>query len=181
MATRGLGKLKINMGCGHRRIQGYVGVDIAPGQSVDVVAPAHKVPLGDNCANELMAIHLWEHFYFWECEVVLKEWRRLLMPGGLLVLELPDLYKCCLNVVAEAQGTPTFKGDKEKEQGTLWGLFGDPRQKNQFMSHRWGWTPSSLQDFLMQNGFCDVEHKPTVFHPVGRAHRDMRIEARRLT
>jgi hypothetical protein len=51
-----------------------------------------------------MAIHLFEHFYRWECERVLAEWRRLLKPRGRLVLELPDLHKCCLNIVKGRQG-----------------------------------------------------------------------------
>jgi SAM-dependent methyltransferase len=165
--------MRLNVGCGRRRIEGYTGVDAVDRKGADIIAPADKIPLEDGSCDEIMAIHLFEHFYRWECERVLAEWRRLLKPRGRLVLELPDLHKCCLNIVKGRQG------DKQPDQLGMWGLYGDPREEDPFMAHRWGWTPETLQALLQANGFDRTGTEPTIFHPVGRQWRDMRIVAER--
>lgn len=164
--------MRLNIGCGARRIEGYTGVDAVARSGADIIARADEIPLDDGSVEEIMAIHLFEHFYRWECEKALAEWRRLLRPGGRLVLELPNLVKCCENVISGRAG-------KEPDQLSMWGLFGDPRQSDPFMAHRWAWTPDTLRAVLEANGFHRVGEEPTVFHPAGRAHRDMRIVAER--
>lgn len=168
--------LRLNVGCGSRVLPGYFNCDIernpeAP-KAPELLCDAKSIPLPDGCAVELMAIHVWEHFYRWESETVIKEWRRLLKAGGKLVLELPDLIKCCQNII-----DGRMKAGKHIDQLGRWGLYGDPRLENKFMCHPWGWAPQELIDFLHANGFRDARHLPTVFHPAGRTHRDMRIEA----
>lgn len=165
---------KLNIGCGGRRIEGYLGVDAVKRPAADIVAPAHKIPLGTGSIDEIIAVHVWEHFYLWECSKVLREWTRLLKPGGLLVLEMPNLIKCCENIL-----NPKPEAGKHKDQISYWGLFGDPRDEDPFMTHRWGWTPQSLRDYLVAFGYTDVKHELTQWHPAGREHRDMRLTARR--
>jgi SAM-dependent methyltransferase len=164
--------MRLNIGCGSRRLPGYTGVDAVTRSGADIVAPANLIPLPDGCADEILAVHLWEHFYLWECDGVIAEWRRLLKPGGQLVLELPNLRKCCENLLAGR-----VKPGKSPDQLSYWGLFGDPTTNDPFMAHRWGWTPETLEAFLVMRGFKSIEHKPTQFHPTGRDIRDMRIEA----
>lgn len=170
---RGCG-LKLNIGAGHRRIEGYVGVDAVQRPGTDIIATANAIPLEDGCCDEIMAIHLFEHLYRWECDQVLVEWKRLLAPRGLLVLELPDLIKCCENIL-----TDRINGAKHSDQLGLWGLYGDNRLEDPFMCHRWAWSPKSLGNLLKQHGFVDITNAETQFHPAGRARRDMRIEARK--
>lgn len=131
----------------------------------DILSDAKKIPLPDGCARELMAIHVLEHFYRWEVPAVLAEWARLLESGGRLVLELPDLRKCCQNVLAGRE-----------DQQTMWGLYGDPRTGDPYMTHRWGWTFQTLQPLLAEAGFRRLAEHPTQWHVAGRKHRDMRIE-----
>ena len=166
--------MNLNIGCGGRRIEGYTGVDAVPRPAADIVAPANKIPLPDASVDRIFACHLWEHFYRWECDGVITEWKRLLKPGGHLALELPNLVKCCENVIRGR-----MVGGKHPDQLSYWGLYGDPRQEDQFMAHRWGWTPQTLTDFLKEHGFTKIVETPTQWHPAGREHRDMRIEARR--
>lgn len=164
--------LKLNVGCGGRRLEGYTGVDaVAERSAADIVARADAIPLPDSSVDEILAIHLWEHFYLWECETVISEWMRLLKPGGSLILELPNLIKCCQNVIKGR-----MVGGKHPDQLGMWGLWGDPRKSDSFMSHRWGWSPETLSQFLKEKGFSQVVERPTQWHPAGRDHRDMRIE-----
>lgn len=164
--------MKLNIGCGNRRLPGYTGTDAVPRPGADIVAPADKIPLPDGCADEVLAVHVWEHFLLWECDGVAAEWRRLLKPGGLLVLEMPDLIKCCRNIL---EGRET----KKRDQLGMWGLFGDATLQDVHMLHRWGWTFATLQPFLADRGFVKIVERETVFHPAGRGVRDFRLEARR--
>ena len=47
------------------------------------------------------------------------------------------------------------------------------------MNHPWGYSPEELIGLLTAAGFAGAVEKPTQFHPAGRNHRDMRIEATR--
>lgn len=167
-------EMRLNIGCGGRRIEGYTGIDAVERPAADIIARADNIPLPDGSVDEIMAIHLWEHFYRWECETVIAEWKRLLKPGGLLVLELPNLIKCCENVIHGR-----MVGGKHRDQLGMWGLYGDPREDDQFMAHRWGWSPKTMKEFLKSHGFVSIVEEPPRWHPAGRDFRDMRIVATR--
>lgn len=130
------------------------------------------IPLPDGCAQVVQAIHLFEHFPRWRAEDVLRDWRRLLAPGGMLILELPDLEKCCRNYLERRT-----QAGKNPDQLSRWGIYGDSTLRDPFMLHMWGYSPEELMDMLIGCGFRYARHEPTQFHPIGRARRDMRIEA----
>lgn len=169
--------MRLNVMCGRHILEGWTNVDIQRSprakRDPDVFSDAKAIALPDGCADELMVIHGLEHFYRWEAPIALREWRRLLKPGGHLVLELPDLVKCCRNVIA---GLP---GKDRADQLGMWGLYGDPRAEDPFMCHRWGWSPQTLGALLTELGFVEIKEETTQWHRLGRENRDMRIVARR--
>ena len=79
--------VKLNIGCGKKHLDDYVNVDIIP--TADVVCDLTKPwPFGDECADEVLAMHVIEHlpdgvFFLNECWRVLK-------PGGTIHLETTD-------------------------------------------------------------------------------------------
>lgn len=169
--------MKLNIGCGARILPGWTNCDIErhpdAERSPEILCDARSIPLRDGCAETVMAIHVFEHFYRWEADDVLKEWRRLLKPGGLLILELPNLVKCCQNYLA-GRARP----GKSPDQLSRWGIYGDTTLKNPYMLHPWGYSPDELIALVEANGFKGARETETQFHPAGRKHRDMRIEAR---
>lgn len=164
--------MKLNIGSGKRSIAGFKNVDAVKRPGVDIVAKADRIGVPTASVDEIHAIHIWEHFYRWECDDVIREWKRIMCLGARLVMELPNFRKCCENFL-----NPPPQPVKHPDQLTYWGVYGDPRDKDPFMTHRWGWTPETLEDFLLDHGFRCIEHKPTQYHVVGREYRDMRIEA----
>lgn len=168
--------MRLNVCCGTKVLEGYTNIDIAQTGDTppDIMCNALSVPLLDECADEVMCIHGFEHFYQWEVEQLAQEWKRLLKPGGTLVLELPNLVKCCANIVSGFK-----RPGKHPDQLGMWGLFGDPRDKNMHMIHKWGWSPETLTEFLKGQGFVKIREEPTQWHLGGRAHRDMRIVCRK--
>ena len=167
--------MKLNIGAGGRRLPGYTGVDVVERPGADIVAPAHAIPLADAVAEEVMAIHLVEHLLPWDLKTALAEWHRLLRPGGMLVLEMPDLVKCCKNII-----DGRMKGGKHPDQLGMWGLFGDNRYEDPYMLHRWAYTFATLSPLVEAAGFRKIVERPTQFHPAGRDHRDFRLEARKV-
>jgi predicted SAM-dependent methyltransferase len=82
---------RLHLGCGDRFIPGFVHVDIRPLPHVDVVSPLDKLTMfADNSASLVYASHVLEHFPRDQSHAVLSEWRRVLAPGGILRLSVPD-------------------------------------------------------------------------------------------
>jgi SAM-dependent methyltransferase len=167
--------VKLNLGCGNVLLPGYVNVDVAverAGWQPDVCCDIRDLAVfADNHADEVMAIHVIEHFYRWEVVDLLKEWVRVLKPGGRLVLECPNLVTACAELLKnpDAGSRPDQLG-----QRTMWCLYGDPAWKDPLMCHRWLYTPLSLAQVMHEAGLRQLEQTPPRFklkHP-----RDMRVE-----
>lgn len=125
----------------------------------------NPLPLDDGVATEVHAYHFLEHVYAWEAPALVREFARLLGENGKLVLELPNLEKCAKNLM-----------NGQKDQLCMWGMYGDPGHKDVFMCHRWGYTPKTLKNLLINNGFDHITFCSPKTHG-RRVQRDMRAEA----
>lgn len=153
--------LRLNLGAGGKVIPGYLNVDVDG--TPDIKSDVRKLPFEDDEVDEIMAIHIFEHLYLWDAAPTLVEWRRVLKPGGRLILEMPDLIKSCQNILA----------GREPQAG-MWGLYGNPDPKNELMCHHWGWSSDELVKLLRSVGFTKCKVLPPQFH---KKYRDMRVEA----
>ena len=165
--------IRLNLGSGDKPLKGYINVDIAPsrkGIAPDVVSDIRKLDFPDNYADEILAVHLIEHLYYWDVHDILKEWMRVLKPGGRVILECPNLLHAAKQILDDPEGR---SGPGKEGQTTMWVFYGDPNWKDPLMCHRWGYTPASLQRVLKEVGFSKVSQQPAQFKR--REPRDMRI------
>ncbi len=168
--------LRLNLGCGDKILPGYVNVDVVEsraGKKPDVLCDLHKLePFADNSVDEILAVHVVEHFWRWEVPDILKEWVRVLKPGGRMILECPNLLSACeeflKNPEAAATGGP-------QGQRSMWVFYGDPRWQDPYMVHRWGYTPRSLAQLMQETGLVNARQEPAQFKL--REPRDMRVVA----
>jgi ubiquinone/menaquinone biosynthesis C-methylase UbiE len=82
--------LKIDLGCGlTKRGPDYVGVDLLPGEGVDVVGDALEVlrSLPDDRVAEIYTSHFLEHVE--DLTGLMREVERVMLPGGLLIAHVP--------------------------------------------------------------------------------------------
>lgn len=169
--------LRIYVGCGADKRAGWVCVDANPDLKPDVVALADKLPMfGDRSAEVIEACHLLEHLPLDEARAALREWWRVLAPGGQLMLELPNLRRC-FEVIGQK------KDGKGYDLGMV-GIFGWPpmiKTEGPWQIHKWGWTPESLTEELLAAGFTAVEQVPIqqTWRPAAALDRDMRLHARK--
>ena len=86
---------KVHVGCGKIYIPGFVHVDIQPAPHIDIVAEVDKLDVIPSDLMELVyACHVLEHFDRWHYVNALKEWFRILKPGGILRVSVPDFQAC---------------------------------------------------------------------------------------
>jgi len=170
--------LRLNLGCGDKILPGYVNVDVVEsraGQRPDVVCDLHDLaPFADASAEEVLAVHVVEHFWRWEVDSILREWVRVLKPGAKLVLECPNLASACATFLADP--VPGARPDAAGQR-TMWVFYGDPQWRDPLMVHRWGYTPESLAALLARAGLVNVRQEPAQFKL--REPRDMRIVGQR--
>ena len=82
---------KLHLGCGEKFIPGWEHVDAKPFPHIDVVADVADLSMYQGGSADLIyACHVLEHFGRNRYKDVLEEWYRVLAPGGVLRLAVPD-------------------------------------------------------------------------------------------
>ena len=161
-------KLKLNLGSGNDwRLNGVVNVDcrnlIPPDMATFVRGDVADLGdmFADECADEIWAHDVLEHFPQREMETVLDEWVRLLAPGGTLHLRTPDLYALAYFIT----------NGKESDEVKAYRVYGGQDYAENF--HRAGVTIPMLRTLLTARGLriTKEENKGT----------DLLVDARKVT
>jgi SAM-dependent methyltransferase len=82
--------MKINIGCGYDKREGWINIDKAEEVKPDMVVDIEKgLPFGDNSVDEIYSHHCLEHIRPGRWKFVLAEIARVAKPGCILELDLP--------------------------------------------------------------------------------------------
>lgn len=142
--------MKLNLGAGGHLVPGYMSVDI--GGKVDQRLNLAEMPWpwADRSATEILASHVLEHFDRATGRVFLAECRRVLMPGGVLHLAVPDM-----DLFVDGHLTGQWNGlsgYKWKDLNFFMG--GDHTETNLLQRHRYMYCFDSLAHVLEGLGFA---------------------------
>jgi ubiquinone/menaquinone biosynthesis C-methylase UbiE len=137
--------LKINIGSNDRDLPGFINVDCDEhGKNVDLKCDVSDMSfLPSSCADEIYASHILEHFPYSQAQAVLDGWTRLLMPGGILYIAVPDFGSC----------VDLYKKTGLSEWMVRF-LYGDQEYKTAF--HYNAFDRNRLGAMLKKSGYSDV-------------------------
>jgi hypothetical protein len=164
--------VKLHLGCGSRHVDGFVNIDLLSGVA-DLLADCTQLSfLRSGIASDVLVEHMLEHLSRAEARIALREWARLLAPGGVLEVEVPDVRWCLENFLA-APETERYQGPYEGK-GAVAAVYGLQTNPGQF--HKFGYTPDYLAECIRACGLEVIESK---LHMTAHPCRAIRIWARK--
>lgn len=141
--------LRLNLGAREQRIPGYRNLDIETHAGVDYVGDAGDLSrFADGSAEEIYASHILEHFPAARTLPVLREWHRVLRPGGILRVAVPDF-----SVLVELYHRSGL------EPYILNALYGDQGYPAAFHYTAFDWQ--RLRGLLLEAGFSEASQVET--------------------
>ena len=88
--------MKLHLGCGKRFLPGFVHIDAVDYPHVDHVSTIDNLSfVPDGSIDLIYNCHVLEHFKRRDVGRVLREWHRVLKPGGVLRTSVPDFAAVC--------------------------------------------------------------------------------------
>ena len=155
--------LRVQLGAGGRDAEGWVNLDVYPAQLA--LNARWGLPFADGSVRCIYASHVLEHFFFrFEALPLLKEMHRVLEPGGVVRLVVPDIGAF---MQAWAQGDAAFfaaqdvvwpwaRGCKTHLERFL-EYAGANGYDLGFEGHKYGYDYPTLAQLLADAGFTAIE------------------------
>ena len=158
-------QLKLHLGCGPVHLDGFINIDIAPAPlSMNVL---WGLPFDDGTVATVYLSHLLEHlFYPTDVMGLFAEIYRVLAPGGVVRVVVPDIAKC---LAAYARGDQEFFAAR-RENFSWWPVDASllenfltyagvgPEPGYLFESHKYGYDYATLAKALAKAGFAEITH-----------------------
>jgi predicted SAM-dependent methyltransferase len=153
--------LQIQLGSGGQPKPGWVNVDLFADADVNLDL-REPLPFPDGCARLVYAEHVLEHFFYPnEVHGILREINRILAPGGMIKLVVPDAGRA---LVAYGQGEDGFfrarrvRSYLAQERPTPMHIVNYIfRQDGQ---HKYAYDADTLAQALELTGFVDARPRP---------------------
>lgn len=138
-------KIWLHLGCGKRKILGFINVDLAKYGHIRYRRPVEDLSVfKSNSVDLIYASHIFEYFGRIEAVKVLKEWKRVLKKGGVLRLAVPD-FESLVKVYKKYKKLGMILGP-------LYGRWPIPGAKK-IVYHKTVYDFPSLKKTLEENGF----------------------------
>lgn len=120
----------------------YVTLDICNSRNPDIIGDATALPVEDQSFEAVFSSHLLEHLSPRRYSNVLKEWYRILKPGGEMLVLVPNLAKAAEEILNDPERT-IYVG----QAGPVTAIdmmVGIEMNSDAPMNHRWGFTRETL-------------------------------------
>lgn len=145
---------KLNLGCGGQYLEDYINIDLY--SQADIKMDIRELDFKDNIIEEILLLHVLEHFNIPDVNIILQHCERVLQPGGKIIIEVPDLEYCLKNWI----NTP--EDDSKKWEFNLQTIYGDQHNDGEY--HKTGFTESRIKYMVEEVGFTNIETKKIESH-----------------
>ena len=153
---------KLHLGCGHRYLEGFIHIDMDDLPHIDYPkTDLSNLSMFDDCSVDLIyTCGSFEYYDREEAVEVLKEWKRVLKPGGVLRISVPD-FDAVVQVYNRYHDLDGI--------GILGPLYGKWKiQGKKYIYHKTVYDEKSLTFLLTSSGYCDIiKYKAEDFLPKG--------------
>lgn len=145
---------RLNWGCGSQGEPGWVNADLKAGPGIDITGDIRDgLPVEDASFDYVVSIHALPMISYPDLVRVLQELRRVLEPGGVLRLSLPDVDK---GIAAYQRGDRDYFLVPDENVRSLGGKF-----VVQMLWYGWSvtiFTADFIEELLLAAGFSEVHH-----------------------
>lgn len=146
---------KLHVGCGLKKLQGYINIDIVPLEGCDVVmdATSEMPAIPSGIAVEIRMENVFEHFYRHQQIKALREYHRILKAGGKLIITgLPNFDAIIQAYLKKEKG---LVGPEFDLFNVYRFLYGESEQGDNYVNqlHKDIFTKISTQSLLENAGF----------------------------
>lgn len=133
--------LKLHLGCGDYWFDGFINIDMSVYAGTDMIHDVRTgLPFQPETILEIQAHDFLEHFNRDEVYNLLEDWKRVLIPGGVVIMSIPDM-----DGLIER-----YSIDKDNAIQQIYSIEDHP-------SHKWGYTVDSFKKLFEDHGFSNVE------------------------
>ena len=147
--------IRLHIGCGPIRLDGFVNIDARETPATDLVADAWDLSrFADASVSFIYCRHMIEHLTLAQARQSLVEWRRVLKPGGMANIVCPDLIFAARQLLNMKRST--FPDQQAHAMAAFYGWSLDERGGHDYDSHRWGYTFESLTALCGAAGFTRI-------------------------
>jgi SAM-dependent methyltransferase len=167
--------VRLHLGCGQDYWTGYVNIDVSLDAESDLCLDFSRIGewFAESSVAEAVMIHSIAYGRLWEARRLLRDLHRVLVAGGRLVIETPDLAKCAAQALDAKDDLPRYL---EAVRGLYAFDMEYIEREEPFVPYAFGWSAWHLREELEKAGFREVQVlDPRTHGP--RVWRDTRIEA----
>jgi len=139
--------IKLHLGCGKRDFgEEWIHIDGADFPHIKYHNIKILYPFEDNSVDLIYASHVIEYFDREEIISILTEWKRVLKPGGILRLAVPNFYMMASLYIQRSYPLESFLGP----------IYGKMKMNDEMIYHKTVYDSASLAKILFDCGFKDV-------------------------
>ncbi len=160
----------LHVGCGDATLQNMpdgfqdgswaeVRFDIDPTMKPDIIGTITNMSgVADNSVDAVYSSHNIEHVFEHEVDVVLREFLRVIRPGGFVIVTCPDLQTIAAAVADDRLTTPLYHSPAGpiSAHDILYGHGASIERGSTYMAHKCGFTETTLQSHAQAAGFAMI-------------------------